>query len=658
MINFSQRLRSAATAALLVISTLAGCGGGGGGGGDGGGGSAPAPTPVPAADAAAPTVLSTLPAADGTGAARTVAVSVTFSEAMDCATVNATTFTVSGGPVGITGAVACTGTSASFTPANALDTNTTYTATLSTGARDVAGNALAAAKSWTFSTLAARVVFGETGNLYAASEAGGAVAVVADTLDFEQVPYGITSYDASSTEAGSLSSGGVYVASDRRPMVQNGRVVYELTRGNGTPDIYAANLDGTQRTPLAATANAESAFALVGDRLIYSSSSATAFTTNVRSVRLDGGGDMAITSITTAGQHARAIGFTGERVIFTGPGGTFISNADSSNRVTLWNQEAHRVLVSGTRLLLTGSAMAAVNTDGTGFISLTTQANLAGQGGGFSSGSLMHGIAAGRVFYNSVDQSTTPVTYRLHSVGLDGANPLVLASSTTAYPYVMARAGTKLIVSESGTNVNNVVSYDIAQANSRTLLLANHNFMLLAGGRVLGSAPWGTGNYAISSVNPDGTAVATLAQGAIPVSFNQLARLTHNQIAYKKAAANGQIEGYVVNLNGSGTTPLTTAVAGDKELVDISGDRLIFESYAAGTPTATRNLHSVLLTGAGGLDYATTAADERYLGKFGNKLLFTSTAAGATDLKLVPVAGGAAVQLQTSPNAKSFVGAY
>jgi hypothetical protein len=39
-----------------------------------------------------------------------------------------------------------------LTPASNLDPNTTYTATLTTGARDLAGNALASNLVWSFTT--------------------------------------------------------------------------------------------------------------------------------------------------------------------------------------------------------------------------------------------------------------------------------------------------------------------------------------------------------------------------------------------------------------------------------------------------------------------------------------------------------------------------
>jgi hypothetical protein len=81
-------------------------------------------------------------------------VTATFSEAMDPATINTTTFSLSGG---VTGTVSFAGQTATFTPTANLSPGTSYTATITTGAADVAGNSLAQNHSWTFATAAAAV---------------------------------------------------------------------------------------------------------------------------------------------------------------------------------------------------------------------------------------------------------------------------------------------------------------------------------------------------------------------------------------------------------------------------------------------------------------------------------------------------------------------
>lgn len=105
---------------------------------------------------APPTVVSTVPSPGATGVAVTQALSATFSEAMSPATINGTTFTVSGPSGTIAGAVTynATGSIATFTPSTSLAYGTLYTARITTGAQDLAGTGLAAVYSWTFTTLA------------------------------------------------------------------------------------------------------------------------------------------------------------------------------------------------------------------------------------------------------------------------------------------------------------------------------------------------------------------------------------------------------------------------------------------------------------------------------------------------------------------------
>jgi hypothetical protein len=78
---------------------------------------------------------------------------------MDPSTLNTTTFTVQG-LTGVSGVVSASAgnTIATFVPSAPLAADTTYTATIRTGATDIAGNALAANRVWTFTTAATAVV--------------------------------------------------------------------------------------------------------------------------------------------------------------------------------------------------------------------------------------------------------------------------------------------------------------------------------------------------------------------------------------------------------------------------------------------------------------------------------------------------------------------
>src|SRR6266550_962679 len=106
-------------------------------------------------DLTPPTVTSTIPATGATGIASNATASVTFSEPMNAATINSTTFFLktSGGAL-IPGAVSYSAATrtALFTPTTALPSSTTVIATVTTGAKDVSGNALAAIFSFSFTT--------------------------------------------------------------------------------------------------------------------------------------------------------------------------------------------------------------------------------------------------------------------------------------------------------------------------------------------------------------------------------------------------------------------------------------------------------------------------------------------------------------------------
>ena len=103
-------------------------------------------------DMTAPTVTSTNPASAATAVALNQKVAATFSKVMDSSTITTTTFTLNQGTTAVLGTVSYAGTTATFTPTANLAASTLYTATITTGAKDLAGNALASSFVWTFTT--------------------------------------------------------------------------------------------------------------------------------------------------------------------------------------------------------------------------------------------------------------------------------------------------------------------------------------------------------------------------------------------------------------------------------------------------------------------------------------------------------------------------
>ncbi|MDP9065136.1 MAG: Ig-like domain-containing protein [Pseudomonadota bacterium] len=105
-----------------------------------------------------PTVVLTIPAAGATNVPRNTRVSATFNVDMNPTTLSATSFTLmnaaTGAPVAGTVSYSAASKTAVFTPTApaVLPVSTLFTATITTGATDVAGNGLPASYVWTFTT--------------------------------------------------------------------------------------------------------------------------------------------------------------------------------------------------------------------------------------------------------------------------------------------------------------------------------------------------------------------------------------------------------------------------------------------------------------------------------------------------------------------------
>jgi hypothetical protein len=99
-----------------------------------------------------PLVVSTDPANTATGVPLNKKITATFNQVMDPTTINSTTFTLYNGTSPVAGTVTYSGTTATFTPAVNLNPSTVYTATITTGAKNTAGNGLATNYVWTFTT--------------------------------------------------------------------------------------------------------------------------------------------------------------------------------------------------------------------------------------------------------------------------------------------------------------------------------------------------------------------------------------------------------------------------------------------------------------------------------------------------------------------------
>lgn len=138
---------------LGLIIALAGCTGGkhySKGGGDSGGGSDAAPD---APDTTPPTVVAHSPDVNATGVSRSASISVTFSEPVAPATVTTSSYRiVDASNSSVAGSISTAGSNVTFTPAAPLSPSSQYTAAITTDVTDLAGNHLASASSWSFTT--------------------------------------------------------------------------------------------------------------------------------------------------------------------------------------------------------------------------------------------------------------------------------------------------------------------------------------------------------------------------------------------------------------------------------------------------------------------------------------------------------------------------
>jgi hypothetical protein len=105
------------------------------------------------APASSPLVVSVTPANGAITVPVSSVITATFNKAMNPTSLNTSSFTAVG-PAGliVTGTVTFSGTTATFTPATMLAASSMYTATITTGAKDINGNGLAGNSVWSFTT--------------------------------------------------------------------------------------------------------------------------------------------------------------------------------------------------------------------------------------------------------------------------------------------------------------------------------------------------------------------------------------------------------------------------------------------------------------------------------------------------------------------------
>ncbi|OGK10350.1 MAG: hypothetical protein A2W80_05500, partial [Candidatus Riflebacteria bacterium GWC2_50_8] len=189
-------------------------------------------------DTTAPQITSVYPINGAQDIGCKEAITVTFDEDMDSATIFQTTpkvtFTLTGpGLTPVAGVVTYVDKIAKFTPGSDLADNTLFTATIDTQAKDLAGNQLATAKVWTFTTGQSEPVLGRSSSFaLMASTAISGVAGSEINGDVGVSPAALTSITLTKSEI----NGNIYSATDQ-PIVDaitDLRVAYDTAKAKAT----------------------------------------------------------------------------------------------------------------------------------------------------------------------------------------------------------------------------------------------------------------------------------------------------------------------------------------------------------------------------------------------------------------------------------------
>jgi ubiquitin len=231
-------------------------------------------------DKTAPTISRVFPTENATGISLNTTVAITFSEAMNDAFLTAAQLSVkdaAGNTVSGNWAVSGDRTIATFTPGAALPQFTTFTVSVSTGVRDPAGNPVAAAKTWTFTTL---TLTPPTVATVAPAENGTGIALGSKiTITFSE-PMNDTTLNTSTITlaSGATAITGTIAVSDDKKVATftpsanlSGNTTYTVTVSTGAKNAGGVGLAATKTwtfstitVPVSLTINPIYAFVAIG----------------------------------------------------------------------------------------------------------------------------------------------------------------------------------------------------------------------------------------------------------------------------------------------------------------------------------------------------------------------------------------------------------
>ena len=216
-----------------------------------------------ATDETPPTVVSTSPVNVTTGVALEKKLEVNFSESMNASTITTETLTLMQGSTIILGVVSYSGTRAVFTPSSNLAPNSTYSAAVTSGVEDLAGNAMAANYLWSFTTRAALAgadqspVVLESANQYAILSSSAITNIPTSSITGDVgVSPGVRSDISGLTNP--EVNGTIYASDDADPVPANliaakndAEAAYQdaVAATRGTPTPVSGNINGLTLVP-------------------------------------------------------------------------------------------------------------------------------------------------------------------------------------------------------------------------------------------------------------------------------------------------------------------------------------------------------------------------------------------------------------------------
>src|SRR5579863_6089725 len=559
-----------------------------------------------AAAAAPPTVLSTVPVNGATGVAVNTTISATFSEAMNAATINGTTFTVTGpGATPVAGAVTYAGTTATFTPTTLLANSTVLTATITTGAKDPTGAPLAANFVWTFTTAAAAA----PPTVLSTVPVNGATGVAVNTTISATFSEAMNAATINGTTFTVTGPGATPVA---------GAVTYAGTTATFTPTTLLAN--STVLTATITTGAKDPTGAPLAANFVwtFTTAAAAAPPTVLSTVPVNGATGVAVNTLVTAtfSEAMNAATINGTTFTVTGPGATPVAGA---------------VTYAGTTATFTPTTLLANSTVLTATITTGAKDPTGAP------------LAANFVWTFTTAAAAAPPTV-LSTVPVNGAtgvavNTLVTATFSEAMNAATINGTTFTVTGPGATPVAGIVTYAGTTATfTPTTLLANSTVLtatITTGAKDPTGAPLAANfvwTFTTAAAAAPPTVLSTVpVNGATGVAVNTLVTAT-----FSEAMNAATINGTTFTVTGPGATPVAGTV-----------------SYAGSTATFTPStvlanstlFTATITTGVKNLAGASLAANFVWT--------FTTAAAAAppTVLSTVPVNGATGVAVNTTISA-------